>query len=371
MRKIEIRGNVFLYRRIQAHLERLVRQGALKADDKIPGERVLSQQLDVSRDTVRAALRELEEQGFLERVPAKGTFIRRENPGRELKVAFVFPEPEISLIYQSYGNYATNSEIWRGMVARGTELGGTVSFCTARPHLSGPKARELAAELSRNYSGVIFPSAEFDQTAAHLIAEGFPCVFTGDHDRFCHVAYDRELAVRLAAEHLLDNGCRSVMLLGRPGGSYEQKIAGFRRAFAARGVKLPDADIISLDSDREALFHDLEKVVSARRGRPDAIFCATPIISFAVLHLAAAGQWKIPEETMVLGYANNMDQQRTIPLLTHIRLPHAAMGATAVELISARVRDGAAMPRETLLQPELIQGETTLPVSGGRAAMSN
>ena len=148
MKNNEIKGNVFLYRRIRTHLERLMRQGVLKAEEKIPGERALSQQLDVSRDTVRAALRELEEQGYLVRIPARGTFIRRSAIQREFKIAFVFPEPEISLIYQSYGNYASNSEIWRGIVAKCAELGGTVSFFPAHPHPEGAEARKLADHTS-------------------------------------------------------------------------------------------------------------------------------------------------------------------------------------------------------------------------------
>lgn len=348
-----------------------MRQGVLKAEEKIPGERALSQQLDVSRDTVRAALRELEEQGYLVRIPARGTFIRRSAIQREFKIAFVFPEPEISLIYQSYGNYASNSEIWRGIVGKCAELGGTVSFFTARPHLSGAAAQELADALMRDYSGAIFPSAEFDRVAEHLDEKGFPCVLTTMHPKCSHVFYDRELAVKMAAGHLLDNGCRTVLLLGNPGESYNQKIAVFRREFASRGLTIPDSDVVTLTDNREKLFYNVERVFSARAELPDAVFCATPIISFPLLHLAASLRWEVPGRIKLMGYANNAEQQCTIPELTHIRLPHAAIGATAAALIAARIRGGAPLPHQTLLAPELVQGETTSSIPDGRAAMQS
>ena len=363
MKNREIRGNIFLYRRIQAHLEHLMRQGVLKVDEKIPGERVLSQQLNVSRDTVRAALRALEEQEYLVRIPAKGTFIRRKAAEKEFKIAFVFPEPEISLLYQEYGNYASNSEIWRGIVAKCAELGGTVSFFPARPHPDEAEARKLADQLTAEYAGVIFPSNEFDAAAEYLIEAGFPCVFACQHSRFPYVFYDREQAIARAARHLLDNDCRSIVLLGCPGNTWEQKIAGIRREFAEREIEIPDADVVTVTDRKEQLFHEIERIFRERGELPDAVFCATPILSFALLHLAAAEHWDIPGRIRIFGYANNMDQQRTIPELTHIRLPHAAIGAKAVGLIAAKLRRGAKIPPRTLLSAELIQGETTMPAA--------
>lgn len=52
----------------------LIRSGSLAADGKLPTERVLAEQFDVSRRAVRQALDSLEEQGLVWRKQGKGTF---------------------------------------------------------------------------------------------------------------------------------------------------------------------------------------------------------------------------------------------------------------------------------------------------------
>nr|PZN38214.1 MAG: phosphonate metabolism transcriptional regulator PhnF [Bacillota bacterium] len=64
-----------LYYQIMRWLLEQIEAGHLKAGDRIPSERELTEQFQVSRMTVRQALRELEAQGYLERVQGKGTYV--------------------------------------------------------------------------------------------------------------------------------------------------------------------------------------------------------------------------------------------------------------------------------------------------------
>jgi GntR family transcriptional regulator len=64
-----------LYYQIMSRLLEMIDTGQLKAGDRVPSERELTEQYGVSRMTVRQALRELEAQGYLERVQGKGTFV--------------------------------------------------------------------------------------------------------------------------------------------------------------------------------------------------------------------------------------------------------------------------------------------------------
>lgn len=52
-----------------------VRRGRLRPGQRLPGSRVLAEQLGVHRNTVLAALAELRAQGWLEAQPARGTFV--------------------------------------------------------------------------------------------------------------------------------------------------------------------------------------------------------------------------------------------------------------------------------------------------------
>lgn len=65
-----------LYEDIVRQLTKLINNGALKPGDRLPTERALAAQLDVSRTAIREALRALEAMGFIESKVGEGTFVR-------------------------------------------------------------------------------------------------------------------------------------------------------------------------------------------------------------------------------------------------------------------------------------------------------
>jgi GntR family transcriptional regulator len=70
-------SSVPMYRQLEALLREQIERGELKAGERIPSEVQLCERWAISRITTRQALAELERDGLLERVPGKGTFVRR------------------------------------------------------------------------------------------------------------------------------------------------------------------------------------------------------------------------------------------------------------------------------------------------------
>ena len=77
-------GNMFqpvkktrVYEEIVTKIKDMLDKGRLKSGDQLPGERELSGVFQVSRSSVREALRTLTSRGLLETVPGKGVSIRR------------------------------------------------------------------------------------------------------------------------------------------------------------------------------------------------------------------------------------------------------------------------------------------------------
>ncbi|MDP4178382.1 MAG: FadR/GntR family transcriptional regulator [Bacillota bacterium] len=64
-----------IYEKVMEEIKDLVKKGDLKKGDKLPSERDLSEQLQVSRTSVREALRILEMFGFIEVRHGEGNFI--------------------------------------------------------------------------------------------------------------------------------------------------------------------------------------------------------------------------------------------------------------------------------------------------------
>lgn len=67
-----------LYKQLQETILESINNGTLKPGDKLPTEVELSKKNNVSRVTVRAALESLTSEGYLVRIPGKGTFIAKE-----------------------------------------------------------------------------------------------------------------------------------------------------------------------------------------------------------------------------------------------------------------------------------------------------
>lgn len=74
IRPIKRRGRVS--EEITAYLKRLIATGQLKVGDRLPAERDLADQLEVSRNSVREALHTLELTGLIESLQGGGTFVR-------------------------------------------------------------------------------------------------------------------------------------------------------------------------------------------------------------------------------------------------------------------------------------------------------
>lgn len=86
---VNANSKVPLYKQVAQILGAKIQIGEWKTGDKIPSELVLMKMLQVSRITVRAAIAELVDDGFLERSQGKGTYVAQtkesqsasDNPG--------------------------------------------------------------------------------------------------------------------------------------------------------------------------------------------------------------------------------------------------------------------------------------------------
>src|SRR3981189_3698715 len=66
-----------LYHQLVEHIQALVRAGTLRAGDRVPSVRSLSQQQGVSVSTVLQAYQRLEDSGVIEARPQSGYYVRR------------------------------------------------------------------------------------------------------------------------------------------------------------------------------------------------------------------------------------------------------------------------------------------------------
>src|SRR5512143_1720108 len=94
-----------LYSRIQEYIAELILSGKLAPDTKIQSEREFSDDLGVSRMTVRRALTELVNEGLLERKHGSGTYVAKP------KITYELPELANYVLAMQSRNIAAASQL--------------------------------------------------------------------------------------------------------------------------------------------------------------------------------------------------------------------------------------------------------------------
>lgn len=85
-------GIIPLYYQLMDEIIRMIEEGNLEAHDQLPSERELCNNYNISRSTVRQAIQELENEGYIYRVHGKGTFISPEIFKQNLLKFYSFTE---------------------------------------------------------------------------------------------------------------------------------------------------------------------------------------------------------------------------------------------------------------------------------------
>lgn len=78
-----------IYTNVADTIGTYIKSHALRAGDKLPSERKLSEELGISRNSVREGLRVLENSGIISVRSGIGAFVERENPSDSVRLQFI------------------------------------------------------------------------------------------------------------------------------------------------------------------------------------------------------------------------------------------------------------------------------------------
>ncbi len=209
------------------------------------------------------------------------------------------------------------------------------------PHSDDPRITEL---LHRN--GLIFA-----RLGSHHEGEGFA------------VYMDDEAAARRATEHLLDLGhTRIAYVQGHPEYAMSpDRLHGFTSAIEARGLEVDPAYLQPGDFTYEAGV-DALNTLAALAVPPTAVLASSDEMALGVLHAAGPLGLKVPDDLSVVSFDDTPTVRMSVPALTAIRQPIAAMTARAAELlIEGKARGGAPAYARHLLPFDFVERVSTAP----------
>lgn len=346
------RRSTHRYQFLKEHLVTQIRAGVYANGAKVDSEPSLCKDFQLSRNTVRQALQELENEGFLYRIQGKGTFVRSADPHRSSKIAL--------LIYDTV--YMTNpvtAALIQGIDAGCREHGLTLDI------LAGNRTfrEEKVSQLTERYAGFLIGAYQLDPlTLKELLASSRPCFFVKNYlPEFRDIALriDFEAAGAMAAKHLADQGCRDLALLhaGEAISISNDFANGVKQICLEYGIKLKKANILSCDfinpessakSAAEKLLADL----------PDGVICLTDELALALNNELKQHHIMIPEQIKITGCNNSVISLYASPALTTLELPTYDLGVMAAEHLYNAIC-GKNSEVFTPLQPQLVVREST------------
>jgi DNA-binding LacI/PurR family transcriptional regulator len=178
------------------------------------------------------------------------------------------------------------------------------------------------------------------------------------------VRFDVEAGARAAFDHLVALGHRRIGYLrsAYAAPTFQARDAARRAVFAGAGID-PDAQAEATSSFTVDLAREAARPVLDAEVRPTAVFCDDDVLA-AGLYLAARERGlRIPEDLSVVGF-DDLDISRVLdPVLTTVGLDAELLGATAFELLEARI-GGRRRARRVVLPVELLVRGSTGPPPG-------
>ena len=165
------------------------------------------------------------------------------------------------------------------------------------------------------------------------------------------VLVDNRTGARTAVRHLLDQGHRRIGYLGDREDIWtiQERYAGYRDAFREFGTE-PDPGLVRHGPRSRAAAARLASTMLGQADPPTALFTTTDLITMGAID-ALQGQ---ADRVALIGFDEFALADKLSPPVTVVAQDPVALGATAAQLLFARIAGDTSPPREIILLTRLV-----------------
>lgn len=338
-------------------LQEGIRTGHWK--ESLPGERQLCARLQVSRPTLRAALNELRQNGWIEVSPRQRPRIRRRAPISRLSaspkvIAVLSPSPAQGLIPLALLSLDALRE-------RLTEAGYAVHFHVNPACYSTRPVRALENLVRGNPSSAWLLMGTLEPIHRWFVQSGIRCVVMGTPKAeipLPSIDSNHRAVCRHAASLLLRKGHRSLAIIlpkGIHGGDAESR-RGFLEAIESWHGKVASR-VLEQDGTVPGIRRLLDTTLRSADA-PTAFILARPGPTLtAVTHLLRQ-RVRIPQDIALIARDNDAFLQAITPAITRYAIDPGAFVRRLAMIVRRLAEEGALPPRPIRLMPRFFPGET-------------
>ncbi|HEX9970501.1 MAG TPA: GntR family transcriptional regulator [bacterium] len=349
------------YFQLQTWLIEQLEQGVFKANDKIPTEEELVHLTGLARATIRQAIQNLVNMGYLERKRKLGTFVRNGSIDVEKRTIVGLLVPDIR------SGYAP--ELARGAEDEAARNKHSMILCSTDDLFV--KADFHSDRLIENgVSGVIcVPTAASDEQNRRIvdkfIRKNIPVVLadrTVPGLEIDYVTTDNFDGGHKITNYLIENGHRKIGIVFSTLSSTERlRFEGYKKALADHDI-LFDPSIIMTDNGPFIPNRYLQYATKLlkQKEKITAIFAGHDRIALVFYSVAKEMGLSIPDDISIVGYD---DLNFTTISLTTMHQPIYEMGQESMKLIMSRIQGKEREVQQIELKSYLVERNSVRQIS--------
>ncbi len=318
-------GKTPKYQKIKDTLRQMILNGEFR--DRIPGERVLARQFNVSYMTMRKAIEDLTDEELLYKEAGRGTFICKKGH-----------------IYKKTYNIGFFLPGWIGGGITGHYYSTLFNQIEHFAHLNGYNVIYFSNIKD------IFPYSEKRKV------DGLICALFPEEEKF--VREISSFVNIVTVETALENSNVPAILIDNFSGSYQatsylislgherigyitgrlnnrlsfDRLNGYKKALSDANIKIPDSYVIEGDFLFDTGFKLTEKILSLSP-LPTAVVTGNDLMSLGLMKGLQISGYRVPDDISLVGFDDVEASTQSHPALTTIHVPHDEVAKSAIEIL--------------------------------------
>lgn len=217
--------------------------------------------------------------------------------------------------------------------------------------------QETSSGLSKiNCDGIIvIGQADIHQRLNQMAKTYEPMVVWGaqlEGQSYCSVGGDNLLGGRLATQHLIEQGCRKIAVIGdykTPEGML--RFQGYEQALMRAGIKQNESLVMMTEGQKDAGFLATQRLI-ASGVEFDAIFALSDAIAMKAINALDSNGFAVPANIAVVGYDDIALTRYYTPAITSVHQDREIGGRMLVEKL-LKIIDGQDV-RSSILPTNLV-----------------
>lgn len=370
-----------LYLKIYNDLLSGIQNGTYPAGMRLPSEKELSDQYNVSRITSKKALEMLAEKNIITRMPGKGSYVlgaegaqeEMDNPAPSQTARTESAGRMIGVVMDAFGA-AYGSNLLSGIEFECRRKGyNPVLKCTYGSMEAETKAIEELIALG--VSGIILMCAQgetYSGAVLRLSVEKFPIVLVDRELKGLPIPFvgtDNYSAAKELVNLLFEKGHRNICFLSHPfmrTSSVEARFAGFRDSYMEHNMLTNEnmwiTDIGSmlprLDEDEEAENEDVKRIATFVENNPQVTAFMAVDHTIGVMVYKILKRMGLDQEKEVVFFDGLDELNDSNPIFTHVMQGEYLMGVRGAKYLMDRIK-GREVPEITHIPYQIIRGSRT------------